>query len=71
MPRDYNNVYLVGTKTIDSTHWIIDQKPFSSEKDAETEAEARTIKSGVDHYVFAPASCYTQDRVTATKNYFA
>jgi hypothetical protein len=71
MPRDYNNVYLVGTKTTDGTGWIIDQKPFSSEKDAEAEAEARTIKSGVDHYVFASASYYVQDRVTATKNYFA
>jgi len=71
MSRDYNNVYLIGTKTVDGLGYIIDQKPFAIEKEAEAEAEVRTIKSGVEHYVFASVSYYIQDRITATKTWFA
>jgi hypothetical protein len=71
MSRDYNNVYLIGTKTTDGTGFTIDRQPFVTEQDAETEAEARTIKSGADHFVFASATYFTQDRITATKTWFA
>jgi hypothetical protein len=71
MSRDYNNVYLIGTKTTDGLGYTIDQKPFSTEKDAEAEAEARTIKSGLDHFVFVSASYFAQDPIKATKTWFA
>ncbi|MBE3109355.1 MAG: hypothetical protein IMZ46_02405 [Acidobacteria bacterium] len=70
MPRDYNTVYLIGTKVVDGDSWNVDGKPFSSKDDADNEAEARTVKSGIEHYVFKAVTYYTQDEITASRSYF-
>jgi hypothetical protein len=70
MPQDYNTVYLIGTKVAGGDSWNVDGKPFILKGDADNEAEARTIKSGIEHYVFRSVAYYTQDEITATRNYF-
>jgi hypothetical protein len=71
MPTDYNTVYLIGTKVAGGDSWNVCGKPFSSKDDADNEAEARTIKSGIEHYVFKSVSYYTQAQITASRSYFA
>lgn len=70
MPSDYNTIYLIGAKVVGGDSWSVDGKPFSSRDDADNEAEARTIKSGIEHYVFKAIAYYTQDAITASRSYF-
>lgn len=67
---DYNTVYLIGVKIVGGDSWNVDGKPFALKGDADNEAEARTIKSGLEHYVFKAVSYYTQDAITASRSYF-
>ncbi|MBE3130596.1 MAG: hypothetical protein IMZ54_07750 [Acidobacteria bacterium] len=68
---DFNNVFLVGTKTPSGDGWIIDQATFSCRAEAEKEAEARTVKGGLEHHVFKSVSYYTRDEITASKTHYA
>lgn len=63
------DVYLIGAKSVvDGETWNVDGKPFDSAQEAEEEAEARTVKSGIEHFVFKPVAYYTRDKITASRN---
>jgi hypothetical protein len=70
MPQDYNTVYLIGTKIVGGDSWNVDGKPFGFKDEADSEAQARTIKSGIEHYIFKAVAYYTQDTITASRSYF-
>jgi len=62
------DVYLIGAKSVvDGETWNVDGKPFDSAQEAEEEAEARTVKSGIEHFVFKPVAYYTRDKITASR----
>jgi hypothetical protein len=62
------DVYLIGTKVVYGETWNVDGQPFDSASLAETAAEARTVKTGIEHFVFKPVAYYSRNEITASRN---